>query len=65
MNAFLVIHTSKMNLVGFYSSPQKYLRAYIMHPTLHEANLDLHSRPLDAKTAVYSVFIKMEIKETV
>lgn len=65
MNAFLVIHTSKRNLVGFYSSPQKYLRAYITHPTLHEANLDLHSRPLNAKTAVYSVFIKMEIKETV
>lgn len=65
-----IMHTltnsESMHLVGFYSSPEKFLRAYMMHPTLHEANLNLHSRPLNASTAViYSTFIKMKIKETV
>lgn len=66
VKAFIVKYLSRINLVGFYRSPQKYLRAYMMHPTLHEANLNLHSRPLNASTAViYSTLIKMKIKQTV
>lgn len=58
VKAFIVKYPSRMHLVCFYSSPQKYLRAYMMHPTLHEANLNLYSRSLNASTAViYSTLI--------